>query len=283
MRISLVTPSYNQVQFLEPAMRSVIGQNQDIEYIVVDGGSTDGSVSVIEKLEDHLAWWVSEPDRGQYDALNKGFNRSTGDVMGWLNSDDLHTHWCLSIVDEIFSTLPEVEWLTTLFPLRWDARGRAIECVPQRGFDRGAFLRGENLSGGNWYASGWIQQESTFWRRSLWEKAGAGLDLRYGVAADFELWARFFQFSALVGVAAPLAGFRQHGNQRSLALMADYKLEAIQALAEHGGRPGGKWSSQLAGLANHLPLTLKKKLHIRVNRPVCVFDARQEHWLLTYW
>src|SRR5215469_5586779 len=93
-KISIVTPSFNQAEFLEETIRSVLDQNYpNLEYVVVDGGSTDGSVDIIKKYAHRLAWWVSEPDDGQYAAINKGFKHSSGEIMAWINSDDKYLPW----------------------------------------------------------------------------------------------------------------------------------------------------------------------------------------------
>jgi hypothetical protein len=255
LRISIVTPSFNQARFIEETLCSVLDQGYpQLEYLVMDGGSTDISAGILRRFGDRLAYWCSEPDGGQYDAINKGFARSTGEVMGWLNSDDKHMPWTLSIVGEIFATFPEIEWLTTLFPLRWDARGRVVRCSGRAGFSRPAYMAGENLPTGAWYAPGWLQQESTFWRRSLWERAGGKLDTRWKIAADFELWLRFFQHAELYAVDTPLGGFRQHGDQKTYQLKNEYQKEAARILRDGGGEtPGYLRSSLRSAAARHCP------------------------------
>lgn len=234
-RISIVTPCFNQAEFLERTLDSVLSQGYpNLEYVVVDGGSTDGSVEIIRRHERHLHAWVSEPDQGHYDAVNKGFRRTTGDVMAWLNGDDLYFSFCLRTVGSIFSELPSVEWLTSAYAPTWDAAGFCIDVTPFKGFAREAFVDGANLPATKLERKAgfrFIQQESTFWRRSLWERAGGAISLERDLAGDFDLWSRFYRFADLHAVTSPLGGFRQRAGQRSEMLDA-YVAQARGSLAE---------------------------------------------------
>ena len=215
----------------------MLGQGYpELEYIIIDGGSTDGSRAIIERYASSLAHWVSEPDTGQYDAVNKGFAAASGEIMAWLNSDDMYLPWTFRIVADVFAQFPEVEWLTSAFPLTWDARGLPTGCVYNGGFNREAFYRGENLPGMGWYATRWIQQESTFWRRSLFDRVGRRVRADLRLAADFELWARFFESADLYAVSVPLGGFRIHGDQKTGQDLDGYRAQAA-AVLDHYGRP----------------------------------------------
>ncbi len=236
-KISIVSPSYNQGVFLEQTMLSILDQGYpDLEYIVIDGGSSDHSLEIIKKYENRLAYWVSEQDNGQYHAINKGFGHATGEIMAWLNSDDMYLPWTLQCVGEIFSRYPEVKWLTSCFPMSSNQQGVPVYCrAVAGGFSREGFLQGENFAGGDWYNKGYIQQESTFWRRELWEKAGGRVNEKFGLAADFELWTRFFEYADLVGVEVPLALFRNQPAQRSSVNAQEYIAECHGILKRHGG------------------------------------------------
>lgn len=282
-KLSIVTPSYNQSPFLEDSISSVLGQSYpNLEYIIVDAGSVDGSVDIIQNHAEELAWWESEPNRGLYDALNKGFSRSTGEIMAWLNSDDKYTPWAFQVVEEIFRLFPQIQWVTTMFPMFWDRRGYAISCGYSKGFAHGSFLRGGNLPGMGWHASSFIQQESTFWRRSLWERAGAHVDDSLEYAGDFELWARFWNHTELWGVGVPLGGFRVHRSQKTALHGEEYQKEAIAVLRSHGSRPYGRFESSLRShFLDYVPHIIRPpltRLGLTYQARICVNNAREGRW-----
>lgn len=200
-RISVVTPSFNQGEFLEATLRSVVTQGYpELEYVVIDGGSSDASVAIIKRYEADLAYWVSEPDQGHAHALNKGFALTTGEIMCWINSSDMYYPWTLQTVAEVFSQFPQVEWITGKRSM-FDSTGMLRVVAPGTGFNVYDILAGDYRG---------IQQESVFWRRSLWERAGGRLDETRTHAADLDLWLRFFERAPLYHVHTLLAGYRVH-------------------------------------------------------------------------
>lgn len=248
-RISIVTPSYNQKSFLEATIRSVLQQDYpNLEYMVIDGGSTDGSLEVIKQYEARLQFWCSEPDAGQYEAINKGFSHATGEIMAWLNSDDLYCPWTLKAVASILSAFPQVEWLTSLSPGWCDQQGAYLEFDSVVGFSKDAFLDGCYLPTGASAKTALtrsprpIQQESCFWRRSLWNKIGGKISTEVSLAGDFDLWARFYQHAELYGTPVPLGIFRLQPNQRSRN-QEQYLREAEASLAAFRAKCG--WSPNL--------------------------------------
>ncbi len=264
-RISIVTPSYNQGQFLEATICSILDQNYpNLEYIIMDGGSTDNSVAIIRKYEKHLAYWQSHKDRGQNHAITEGFKRATGEIFGYLNSDDIHLPWTLAIVGNILASLPEVEWLTPRVTMVIDADGDPLTTNHAIAHTRLRFYSGVTL--GNFFGeSGWIQQEGTFWRRSLWEKAGAHVAEDAYRTGDFELWARFFQHSLLTTTQIPLAAFRWHGgNKTQLDLTVAESRKILQAYP-HERR------------YSHTKFRFMRWLHARTGRFINRFGSRQCH------
>jgi glycosyltransferase involved in cell wall biosynthesis len=206
-RISLVTPVFNSARYLEATIHSVLNQGYpNLEYIIIDGGSTDGSVDILRKCAPQLHAWVSEPDHGMYDAINKGFTRSSGELMGWISATDLLHAGSLFVVGSVFGTFPEVEWITGR-PTGFSDNGMAVEVLKLRQWSRLPFLAGANR---------YIQQESTFWRRSLWDRAGGRVDDSRRKASDFELWVRFFRHAKLYPVDALIGGFRSHPDSLGL-------------------------------------------------------------------
>lgn len=221
-KISIVTPSLNQGQFLEDTLASVLTQNYpNLEYVVIDGGSSDGSVDIIKKYENHLKYWVTEKDKGHGDALNKGFSHTTGEIMAWINSDDKYTPWAFETVAEIFNRQPDVMWIMG-FNSWWNDKGAMTSAsrVQKNIYD---YLNGNY---------GWIQQESVFWRRSLWEKAGGQINTNYQLMVDGELWTRFFLHAELYTVDCILSGYRNHSNNRASLFYNKCCLEMEKAIAE---------------------------------------------------
>ncbi len=208
LRIALVTPVYNSGRYIEQTIRSVLAQSYpNLDYFIVDGGSTDNTLEVIRKYEGEISGWVSEPDKGMYDAINKGFARTSGEIMGWISATDRLHIGGLSVVGSIFRDFMEVEWITARRTV-FNEEGVMVRVDPLMRWSRYRFLLGAS--------NRHIQQEATFWRRSLWERAGGQVDAAWRYASDFELWVRFFRHAQLYTVDSLIGGFREHGDSDSL-------------------------------------------------------------------
>lgn len=223
-KISVVTVNYNNGEFLEETIKSVIDQGYpNLEYVLIDGGSTDNSLEIIERYAEYFAYWVSEPDDGQYQAIQKGFEKTSGEIMAWLNSDDKFLPRCLFKVAEVFEKYEEINWLMGL-AREYTEDGALVGQVtlPWCRWSKYRYLTNDFQ---------FIQQESSFWKRSLWEKAGGTLNFEYDLAGDMELWARFFRYEKLYTTTLELSGFRhRREGQRSKVGKKTYLQEARQVL-----------------------------------------------------
>ena len=214
MKLSIVVPSFNQTPFLPACLESVLGQTgPDLEILVYDGGSTDGSRAIIERYAPRLAYWQSQPDGGQSAALKAGFERATGDIFGWVNSDDILLPGALERAAEYFAAHPEsplgygnAVWI--------DSDGRAIRPKREIDFDWGIFA----------YGYCYIPQPSAFFRREAYLAAG-GLDPEFKCSMDYDLWHRLSRLGPVGHIPAFMSGMRDHPNTETNRLKAVFARE----------------------------------------------------------
>ena len=208
-KITVVTPNFNQGAFLERTILSVLNQNYpNLEYIIMDGGSTDDSIEIIKQYQDQLTFWESKQDKGMYDAINRGFSLSSGEIMCWINSDDILWKDALNYVANVFHEQPNVQWIQGL-PSVIDENDELIYQRPQV-FSKWFFYLKKHED-----SFMFIQQESTFWSRKLWLQSGSKMNLNYQLASDFDLWLRFFRYEKLYSTYQQLGAFRKRVNQQS--------------------------------------------------------------------
>ncbi len=219
-KISIVTPSFNQAEFLEETIDSVLSQKYPgLEYVIMDGGSSDGSVDIIKKFEKYLTYWQSKKDKGQYNAINEGFLHTSGEIMGWINSDDKLHPESLFKINEAFKQNPQARWITGR-PTAWNKDGSLNMISPNLpDWTREKILNKD-------YKDSFIQQESTFWKRSLWKDAGGYISTESQLVGDFELWLRFFRYEELYTVDEILGGYRYQPNQKTASSLNKYIMEA---------------------------------------------------------
>ncbi|HTW96831.1 MAG TPA: glycosyltransferase [Candidatus Methylomirabilis sp.] len=235
-KISLVTACYNHRQYIAETIESILSQNYpNLQYVVIDDGSTDGSWEVIQKYQDRL--YHCERLEGRRDnpttALNRGFAKTDGEIMGWLNSDDLLLPKSLFVIAEIFSQLPGVDWLTGMATtINSESKLVNSQFKPKSIYDYLSL---------NWKT---IQQESTFWRRELWQKAGAKLNDTW--AFDAELWTRFFLLAEHYNVNAPLGAFRKGKTNASLQNPTKYLTPVEESLRLMKTKAGKKLNTSAA-------------------------------------
>ena len=227
-----MTPSYNQGKYLEQTIRSVLEQDYArIEYLVVDGASTDNSVEIIRKYESRvgatpsIAWWASEKDSGQGEAINKGFARAQGEVIAWLNSDDYYLPGTISAVVNIFKGNPDV-LLVYGDMLAVDEHGETLNVLTYK-----------QLSLQDLLCFQIIGQPSVFFRRGILEKTG-GLDTTFHFLLDHHLWIRIAQHGKFLHVPQTWAAARYHAEAKNRAKAAEFGREAFRILAWAKGQPG---------------------------------------------
>ena len=219
-KISIVIPSYNQAAYLEKTITSLLNQNyHDLELIIVDGGSDDGSKEIIEKYSAQLKWWCSEQDKGQTDALNKGFAQSTGGIMAWLNSDDMLMPETLKRVADYFARHQDVDVVY----------GHRI-LIDEQGRDIGRWIVPKHSDRVMIWAD-FIPQETLFWRKSLWKKVEGKLDESFKFAMDWDLLLRFKMIGArFVRLPYFMGLFRVHAAQKTSVQINEVGLAEMQRL-----------------------------------------------------
>lgn len=203
-KISIVMPSYNQAKYLEEAICSVLNQDYpNIEFIIIDGGSTDGSRQIIEKYSSFLFYWESKPDFGQAHAIAKGFSKSSGEIMAWLNSDDVYEEGVFRHVVKVFLENPHVQWAAFRCQFLDPSGNNTIGWKkPKEEIER-CFVWNN------------LMQMGVFWRRSLWEKVkGIDIDLQHSM--DYDLWFQFRELQSFPYWSEDMvANFRVHPESKT--------------------------------------------------------------------
>jgi len=216
--VSIITPSYNQGNFLEATIQSVIRQDYPaLEYIIVDGASTDDSLDIIRKYEDKLAWWVSEPDQGQADAINKGFRKASGEIIAWLNSDDLYLPGAISSAVELFHENPTAGVIYG-DAVSADANGRLLNELRFNNWETRDFLQ-FNI----------ICQPAVFMKRSIVEKVGY-LDSSYHFFLDHQLWIRLSRETEFNHHPEIWAVSRYHPDAKNVTMASESGAEVIRIM-----------------------------------------------------
>ena len=224
--VSIVTPSFNQAGFLEETIRSVLDQDYPaIDYMVVDGGSTDGSVEIIRQFAERLSWWVSETDRGQTDAINKGFGHASGQILAWINSDDTYEPGAVKAAVKYLREHPEVGMVYGDANYI-DEKGRVIGKFPAAQTDLPGLRRG--------YVH--IPQQTAFFRSTLWQVVGP-LDPSFYFAMDYDLWVRIASRSKIAYRAGETwANFRLHASGKTISADDRCWPEMLRVHYREGGR-----------------------------------------------
>lgn len=272
IRISIVLPCFNMEDYIEDTLLSIINQNySNLELIVVDGASTDNTLSILKKYDDYIDILISEKDLGQYNAINKGMSRASGKILAWINADDIYFPWTLKHVSNFFQKHSEIFWVSGSTSLM-DEYGLI------KGMNRNPIVKPVEFCKNGWFRKGlygYLQQEGMFWRRELWENAG-GLNESYKLASDFELWTRFAKYKPLVSFALPLACFRVRSDSRSNLQEKNY-LDEVNEICKNLKKPNFliSYFSKQSLLCNIIirKFTLKTGL-------IYFFSPKKNKWIL---
>ena len=264
--ITLVTPSFQHARFLEPTIRSVVDQRYPaLEYVVQDGGSDGGTVELLRGHEDSLTRWESAPDAGHGNALNLGFAGTSGDLMGWLNSDDVLLPGALAYVARYFVKHPDVD-VVYGHRVVIDQRGRKIGVWVLPPHDDRALRLVD-----------FVPQETLFWRRSLWERSGEHVDEGLAFAVDWDLLLRFADAEArFARLPRFLGAFRVHDDQKTIAKREVGIREGERLRERTLGRPmPHKEAMRLVQpyLRRHVPLHLRHRAAAKLPLPRIEVDA----------
>ena len=228
MKISIITPSYNQGGFIGQTIESILSQgNGNLEYIIIDGGSNDETLDILRSYEGRIKW-ISEPDAGLADAVNKGICRATGEIIGWLNSDDLYLPGALQAVADYFQEHPECRWVY--------GRCRIIDSSGEERWNWITWYKNARLKKFTFeklLRENFISQPAVFFRKELFEKAG-GLDLSLKYAMDYDLWLRFGKITPAGVICKDLASFRRHRSSKSETGFRDQFFEQYEVAKRYG-------------------------------------------------
>ena len=248
-RITIVTPAISGDEYLEATLRSVISQDYpNLELIVIEDGTSSERRRILKKYEAHFSWQMCPPATELCAALNLAFAKSSGEILGWLEPGDmLHTNG-LYVIGSVFASLPNIEWITGR-PFSFSPNGMPTGVKRLERWSRIRFL-----AGGNKY----IHRDTTFWRRTLWERAGGSLATEYGLAGEFEMFVRFFRHARLHSVDALIGGYRTHpGNHSETNSHRRYNQIcdeiADRELAGISGAYAAKVFRRLTRIVSHIP------------------------------
>lgn len=249
-KISVVTPSYNQGKYIEETIASVLGQNYpNLEYIIIDGGSTDDSTEIISRYEDRLHYFVSEPDNGQSHAINKGFSQASGDILCWLNSDDQfapHALWYAALAF-MTNTCDLVAGICEVYNEGVLAHRHFTSCANVE-LSINDLLDLDN----GWNAGQFFYQPEVFFSRDLWLRSGGYVNEQCYYSMDYELWCRFaINDASLLGIGVPLVHFRAHEEQKTAAESA-FKSELVKVRDQFVSEKNLQWKDSVRPKVNWL-------------------------------